>query len=115
MNRRSFLTNIAVAAAAFTILPSASTYQRNWVKTRPNGLWVINPEWVNAEYEVAFVALESGLKITHPVPHHYKAFEKFIPKIMTRSTDVERMIVGLPPRFKTPNPNTLVPMYIKQT
>lgn len=32
MNRRNFLTTLAQAAAAFTILPSAVTYERKWRK-----------------------------------------------------------------------------------
>lgn len=33
MNRRSFLSTLAQAAAAFTILPSAVTYERTWKKS----------------------------------------------------------------------------------
>lgn len=38
MNRRSFISAIAQAAVAFTILPSALTYERKWRKNA--GLWI---------------------------------------------------------------------------
>lgn len=37
MNRRSFLESILKGAAAFSILPAATTYKRTWWKDR--GLW----------------------------------------------------------------------------
>ena len=59
MNRRRFLKNLigatAATAAAFSILPAATTYARKWVKTSTAQIWVPNPEWVTAEYEVMWM------------------------------------------------------------
>lgn len=54
MNRRSFFTKLAVAAAGFAILPPATTYDRIW-KPAPRS-WIINPEWEKAPYALSFVA-----------------------------------------------------------
>lgn len=56
MNRRSFLRNLAVAAAGFAILPSATTYARKWKFTTPATIAKLNPEWVTAEYQFCFDA-----------------------------------------------------------
>ncbi|MDE2096200.1 MAG: hypothetical protein KGL39_03070 [Patescibacteria group bacterium] len=40
MNRRNFLSVLAKAAAGFTILPSAVTYQRQW---KPNSTGIMVP------------------------------------------------------------------------
>lgn len=53
MNRRSFFTKLGLAAASLAILPAATTYARNW-KATPAGV-LVNPAWVNAEYEVAIL------------------------------------------------------------
>ena len=58
MNRRSFFTKLGLAAATLAILPSATTYARNWVAPSAalgRVIWMPNPEWVNAPYEIAFV------------------------------------------------------------
>lgn len=54
MNRRRFFTNLIGAAAAFSILPAATTYARKW-KFTAEKVWVPNPEWVTAEYEVSYI------------------------------------------------------------
>ncbi len=54
MNRRGFLRAVGLAAASFTILPGATTYVRRWKPSRA-GLYLPNPEWVNAEYEMAWM------------------------------------------------------------
>ena len=51
-SRRSFFSTLATAVAGFTILPPATTYARIWKATRPP---IINPDWVNAEYEMKFI------------------------------------------------------------
>lgn len=52
-SRRSFFKQLAVSAAAFSILPAAETYSRIW---KPKAIvpvrYEINPDWVNAEYEL---------------------------------------------------------------
>jgi hypothetical protein len=58
MNRRGFFKTLAAAAAGFAILPAATTYARNWVAPSAGlgrKLWVPNPEWVTAQYEVFFI------------------------------------------------------------
>lgn len=56
MNRRNFLKSLATAAAAFAILPSATSYTRApWKKVAGSGIYVVNPEWLNAPYEIAFM------------------------------------------------------------
>lgn len=52
MNRRGFLSSILKAAAAFTILPAATTYAWNWIRTED--LYLPNPDWVNADYDMFF-------------------------------------------------------------
>lgn len=55
MNRRSFFTKLALAAAAFTVLPSATTYARKWTKPSVEAvLWIPNPAWETAEWELSF-------------------------------------------------------------
>lgn len=51
MNKRDFLATLAKAAAGFAILPAANTYKRVWHKTAEN-IWMPNPDWVNAPYEI---------------------------------------------------------------
>ena len=66
MNRRSFFKTLATAAAAFTILPSAVTYGRTWAKKTSSGIYVVNPAWVNAPYEVGFY-FQPYEKFLHPI------------------------------------------------
>jgi hypothetical protein len=54
MNRRNFIRNIVGVVAAFSVLPAATTYNRTWTRTRQE-LWVPNPEYVEAPYEVAII------------------------------------------------------------
>ena len=68
MNRRSFFTKLGLAAATLAILPSATTYARNWVapsKALGRVLWMPNPEYINAPYEVAIVGF-GEFKIQNP-------------------------------------------------
>lgn len=53
MNRRNFLGKLLAAGAAFSVLPSATTYARNWVKRE--ALWIPNPDYVTAEYEIQWI------------------------------------------------------------
>ncbi len=64
MNRRSFFTKLGLAATTLAILPSAATYARRWVSPAVSNraVWIPNPEWVNAPYELASCgAIESKL------------------------------------------------------
>lgn len=60
MNRRSFLTGIIAAGISAAILPSALTYERTWKKTA-QGLYVLNPDWVNAPYEIRWLVTDKNL------------------------------------------------------
>jgi len=58
MNRRKFFKQIGLVTAAFTVLPSATLYNRKWkANTLKSGeeLIVPNPACVAAPYEVAFM------------------------------------------------------------
>lgn len=48
-DRRSFLASMLKAGAGAMILPGAG---RVWRKSR--GVWVVNPEWETAPYEIEF-------------------------------------------------------------
>lgn len=64
MNRRSFFTKLALAAAAFTVLPSATTYARKWVAPRADSpLWIPNPAWETAEYRITFLVESSAFDV----------------------------------------------------
>lgn len=55
MTRRSFfdrLGKLAIGTVAFNILPPATTYRRIWRAE----VSLVNPEWVNATYEVFFLS-----------------------------------------------------------
>ena len=52
--RRSFLSKLALGVAGFTILPAATTYARSWKKTEA-GLYAVNPDWVDAPYEMTMM------------------------------------------------------------
>lgn len=59
MNRRNFLTGIIAAGVSSMILPAALTYKRSkWIKRA--SMWIPNPEWVNARYEVGFQFFRPG-------------------------------------------------------
>jgi hypothetical protein len=64
MKRRDFFRRLGVLTAGFSILPAATTYARSW---KPRSRWTvvpkwklgspelrINPDWVDAPYEMAF-------------------------------------------------------------
>lgn len=53
MNRRNFISGVLAAAAGFAILPAATTYGRIWKPAKE--LWIPNPEWETAEYELAII------------------------------------------------------------
>ncbi len=77
MNRRSFFTKLGLAAVSLAILPAATTYARNWKKAQD--LWVPNPAWVDAPYEVTWVA---GVDMQAPLFD-----EAFLPMRFTRGVD----------------------------
>lgn len=54
MNRRSFLTGILKAGVSAMILPSALTYSRNWKIESNSNIFIPNPNWVCAQYELSW-------------------------------------------------------------
>ena len=52
-SRRSFLKSMLVAAIAPSVLAGVCSDRFKWKRT--NDVWVPNPEWVKAEYEVYFI------------------------------------------------------------
>lgn len=73
MTRRNFLKSVATVAAAFSILPNATTYARNWVP-RTSGVLVPNPAYVTAEYELSFIISQHPDAMCVPIGH-YRATE----------------------------------------
>ena len=86
--RRSFLGQLAIVAASFAILPSATTYERIWKVRRPE--WVVNPDWVNAPYELQFGLLGP---IGEVQKFGFVVFQKVTAKPYTPS-EIERYKVG---------------------
>jgi len=62
-NRRDFFKQLALGVASFTVLPSAATYSRKWVRTPTKEMWVPNPEYVDAPYELAFIHSSDALEV----------------------------------------------------
>lgn len=99
MNRRGFFGSLARGVAAIAILPAATTYARSrWqsVALGKRVSWRVNPEWINAPYEMdfalkpdsflpccgpdgfpmRFVLDSNGLFV--PVPHDKKALPEIV-------------------------------------
>lgn len=58
MNTRSFLKSLLVAAVAPQVLAAVAKDRCRWTKTI-SGLYVINPAWVTAKYELTYIGCES--------------------------------------------------------
>jgi hypothetical protein len=68
MNRRSFFTKLGLAAASLAVLPAATTYARKWVAPGLGRvLWVPNPEWVNAPFEIQWSGHDGLIKVDPPL------------------------------------------------
>jgi hypothetical protein len=52
MNRRRFISSLAVAAASLYLPKLPGRF--HWKVVRWGGLYKINPEWINAPYEVGW-------------------------------------------------------------
>lgn len=103
MNRRTFFKSLAIAAAGFSILPSATSYDRKWAKANSD-LWVPNPEYFNAPYEIAFISYEgslSGLLIDRERDNSLKERPGFIRD-------------EFPLRFRTKEIKDPIPVMIRQ-
>lgn len=61
MNKRSFLKSILLASIAPSLLLSGSKDRFKWKKSEGNVLWVINPDYVSAPFEMAILATPAGL------------------------------------------------------
>jgi len=78
MNRRNFIGGL------FEILPAAICYKRIWkeiAKTEMPEESVINPEWVNAQYEVKFYYSIDLASVENRNSHH-EAFHSGNKKIL---------------------------------
>lgn len=72
MNKRSFLKSLLTLAVAPQIILSTSADRFKWKKT--GDLWIINPEWVNAPYEVSFIC---SVRASHDLIKQIE--EKYLP------------------------------------
>jgi hypothetical protein len=64
MNRRGFIRNLAAILAASTgpsILALGAFDRFRWRAPEGNLMAVINPEWVNAEYETVFIMFQTPI------------------------------------------------------
>lgn len=97
MKRRDFFRRLGILTTAFTVLPAATTYARTWKPIQ--SLWVPNPEYVNAPYEVYFYVNNCA----------YLAYtEAGRPMLFKRSASKSDSIIGLPrePVRMLENPET---------
>jgi hypothetical protein len=65
-SRRSFFGQLALAvgaaiAAPSVLVPLAKDAYR-WKKTH-SGIWIVNPEWLAAPYEIATILSRNGLEL----------------------------------------------------
>ena len=105
MNRRGFLSGLAAVAATFAVLPSAVTYQRTWRIPPRKQLYVPNPAYYDAPYEIYAPGLE--IKYDRTIyPFYAKAVDK---KLLARSRNpatITDLIGGrevFPTRFVSEN------------
>jgi hypothetical protein len=61
MNRRGFLKGALAGLAANIFVPRA-TDAFKW-KRRASGIWVVNPEWVKAPYEIHYYYLPENKSV----------------------------------------------------
>ena len=71
MNRRGFFKSlglaIGVAAVAPAVLIPRASDAFKW--KRASGIWVLNPEWVNAPYEIGYCWIDPDPRTITPVIH----------------------------------------------
>jgi len=100
MNRRSFFKTLAAAVAGTVVLPPAITFDRCWKTAasykKVGGIWVINPEWLNAPYELSFLR-NQGFDRVSPVLFKRPEF----PQIHAIENDPRRVSEGFPLRCKS--------------
>lgn len=75
MNRRGFLKSLGLAlgvAVAPQVLLSRAPDAFKW-KRASSGVWVLNPEWVNAPYEIGYWIVEPGKLM--PIIYNKALFE----------------------------------------
>lgn len=61
-NRRGFLKSMLAAAVGASILVPTFSDAHKWKRSAKTGLWVLNPEYVNAPYEVRFLFNPAALE-----------------------------------------------------
>lgn len=62
MNRRGFITGLV---SSFFVLPSATTYARNWIKTSEN-LYIPNSNYVSAPYSCYVLSVRNQIEVGPP-------------------------------------------------
>lgn len=55
MKLRSFLKTVVAGCVAPNILLAALPDRQKWQQSKRGQLWVLNPEWVNAEYAFGYL------------------------------------------------------------
>jgi len=71
VNRRNFIGGLAACLAACSA-PQLYAGPFKW-KQSPSGVWVLNPEWISAPYEVSF--------------YYFKKEAEILPVLFKRSLD----------------------------
>lgn len=62
MNRRGFLTSLIGGVIAVGVAPNIlAGAGRKWIKAK-SGLYIVNPDWVNAPFELTWVFSKDALK-----------------------------------------------------
>lgn len=111
MNRRGFLQRLVLGAAAFTVLPAATTYQRVWKSVAPPEVLVacLNPEWVNAPYEMRFFSYVDLLE-----PHQWPAKMGELVDRGRQNKSLTGTAVPYPARYRDARarPEDLIPPFI---
>src|SRR5678809_1004806 len=76
MNRRSFFSKAALIGAAVSLSPAIFIPKFEPVRWKPRRFYhvlAINPEWINAPYEIGFIGLNGCLQSFVPVPEHRRS------------------------------------------
>lgn len=77
MNRRGFLTSLIGGVLAAGVAPNIlAGAGRKWVKAK-SGMFVPNPDWVNAPFELGFVASPQMARFMVKQPNGLFSFRAF--------------------------------------
>lgn len=80
MNTRSFFKSLATIAIGSIVAPQvlipkfADSFK--WKRQAESGIYVLNPEWVNAPYEMAFYGHDfENTRALHPIIFNRESFK----------------------------------------